>query len=146
MQIGYYETQYCKVFETGERVKVGSFTSDESFNLKYIRAKLYKKGLARGKTKVVISSSSDFLDNMAESSWIKNTELEDFSFVNFEFIGANIRSDCKYYISFVTENYTRDGDNTYIGALHDWPDSTYASSTGGLLNGHGIYFAVFGET
>ncbi len=149
-------TQYFKVFDTAEEVKMGSFTLASHLELKYIRVLFGMFGVAsragseRIRTKiysdtehskilytsdwssVTLANVSTLADSHSWTGWIRS-----------EFSRYNLNKNITYYLSCQIDNYTRNADTYYCGLSHDFPHPIYDNSQNSFRY-HPLAMQLFG--
>lgn len=124
------DIQRLITFETSELVQLGRFKVAETTELKYIVARLFKKGTAGGSETLTLKiyGSSDYAGTAyATSAAVTLASITGLSATNsngdarFVFDRQNLNPNSWYYVAMSTASYTRNGDTYYLAAVRDWP-------------------------
>jgi hypothetical protein len=138
------ETQYIKTFDTGEIIRMGSFTDtikDGEFG--HIRVLLYVNGTLAGTEKIRINVYSDygFQNKIFSSDWSDVPYNDWIGYIRCDFDRQNINKNNTYYLGAELDGYSRSGTN-YIGLSYDFPYPIYDNSED-IFYDHSIAFQLF---
>jgi hypothetical protein len=112
-------------------MKLALLLPSESFQLKNIMAKVFLQGSFLNESlKLRLHSSENYNLILAESEPVNldNAGINFLGWINFEFGRQEIASGLTYYLTAVSNGYTRNGDISYISFVHDWPIRFYSST------------------
>lgn len=127
------ENQSVHVADTGERLDLGTILPSQNGELQYIRQVIYINGTPAASDEVFLGLhlSTDFTAAYATSNSIFLLNIIDevtdtptgglLADVRFTFDRVNINKNQTYYVSLQTNNYTRNANTYYIGAVRDYP-------------------------
>ena len=147
------ETQYIKTVDTGEEIRVGSFKTAENLELQYMRPTIYITGttlVTDERIRVNIYSERTYSAILYQSSWSNISEISGLmvkdrwiGWIRVDFNRENINKNITYYPTIELDNYTRDGQNFFIGFAHDFPFPIYDNGAS-LFYRHPLQAQYFG--
>ena len=122
------KTQYIKTVDTGEEIRMGSFKTVKSGELRFIRITMYWIGKIPDteQVRVNIYSDSGYDSLLYQSDWrdlgdITGATSEYFAYVRCDFDRVNLNKENTYYIAAEYNNYTRNGSTYYQALVYDFP-------------------------
>ncbi len=144
-------TQYVRTIDTGEELRLGSFSTEDHFELQYMRVTLFVDGISNitnEKIGIKIYSDDTYQHVLATStlsplSDIDATGTHWIGWVRVDFNRENINKSLTYYPTIYTQNYTYDPGTLELGFCYDFPYPIYDNSQN-LFYNHPIQFSIFG--
>lgn len=137
--LDFSEEQYVKTFETGELIRMGSFSTVEDGELAHMRALMYIRGTLAGSEQFRMSvySCHQYKGLIAQSSWVDLSGITDengstitgnfLGMIRVDFNRENINKNNTYYVLAELQNYTENFPTFEIGLSYDFPSPRYAT-------------------
>lgn len=154
--LDFNEDQYIKVFDTGEKLSMGSFQVQKSGEIYGIRLLIYINDISSmvGNEQVRVNIYSDYENQqiLYQSDWTNISDIggSDSSYGTTQgwygwlatyFNEENISKDHIYYIESEMNNYTR-ANPRYVGLAYDYPFPVYGSAQN-KFNDHPLAFQLY---
>jgi hypothetical protein len=122
------ETLYFKTVDTSEKVNLMNFTPGSDNQLKHGRVMLYIAGaVTTEQVRLNVNPSETNGNPIFSSDWsdlsdiTTHTGTDWIGWLRFDFSEKHLDSDVTYTMQLETNNYTRNGDTTYLAVAYDWP-------------------------
>ena len=149
--LDFASTQYVRTIDTSEELRIGSFQTQDNFELSYIRLTAYIEGLDKissEKVGIKIYSDDTYKHVIATStamslSDIVGTGSRWLGWIRVDFNRENINKKLIYYPVVYTQNYTLDPVNVTLAFAYDFPYPIYDNSEN-LFYNHPLQHSVFG--
>lgn len=151
--VDFSKVQYIKTTDTSEEIRIGSFKTVNSLELKYIRLTIVIKGLTNilGEIAIKIFSDPGYTSLLYISDYSDLSDIEIINTSNDQWIGwiridfnrENINNKLTYYPTIVTRNYTRTANDYYIGFAYDFPYPIYDNGESKFYR-HPLQMQIFG--
>ena len=122
------ETLIFKTIDTSEKVNLANMTVARDQQLTYARMMLYIAGaVTTEQLRINVNPSETNENPIFSSSWSNlsdittHTGTDWIGWLRFDFSEQHLDSDIAYTMQLETNNYTRNGDTTYLAVAFDWP-------------------------
>jgi hypothetical protein len=119
------------VWNNNSAIYMGRFKTNRNGYMAHIWTRIYINGIINiEQIRINIYSHQDKRAVYAQSNWANLINIEDLSqywlgFVRLDFNSENIQKDELYFFDIEINNYTRNGNNFYIGVTYDFPFPTH---------------------
>lgn len=135
----YAQKQIVKTLDTGELASVGSFSTVDHTELRYVRLWFFKHGAEGGseRLRLKVCSDAELSKVLYSSAWanLADAEIADdywMGWLRFDFEREHINKNLTYYLALETASYTRTADY-YLSLVRDWATPIYAIGDSGAL-------------
>lgn len=137
MSYEFADLQCIKTIDTSEKIKLGTFQINESFQLGYCQLSIYIHGALTGVEQMRLNVYSDSGYTALRFSSDK-INLNEISYdttkgwrgeVLFTFARQNLNKNFYHYFEIECFNYTRNADTFYLGVCKEFIDPNFNSGT-----------------
>lgn len=134
--LNFSEIQELGILSSNGSLVLGGFSIDSEIELEHISVMLYKHGgsVTGERIRVRVTSDIEGTRTILTSAWSNLADASNINdgdywlgWIRTDFNRAGFAKNLTRYLVVDIDNYTRDGDNFFIGLSRDYPFPIYSS-------------------